>query len=193
VARGRGQCCCLTKVRHSVRGKTRYSREILCMQISVWARLQGVHGSARFQCLPFPKASSTIRSFRAPKSTESRLLTSQTQRSEAQQLRRGKKGTGHSRGREDLEQTDEGSRQHEPVNPRQEAQTICNLQQSELKAYVLRTRFSATNWNSIMSAIGLIDWQRGLDVLRLTSSASRASKTETADSWPLFNVRHEDT
>jgi hypothetical protein len=44
-----------------------------------------------------------------------------------------------------------------------------------------------------MSAIGLIDWQRGLDVLRLTSSASRASKTETADSWPLFNVRHEDT
>ena len=183
----------MSKVKHSVRGKTRYSRGILCMQISVWARLQGVHGSARFQCLPFPKASSTIRSFRAPKSTESRLLTSQTQRSEAQQPRRGKKGTGHSNGREDLEQTDEGSRQHEPVNPRQEAQTICNLQQSELKAHVLRTRFSATNWNSIMSAIGLIDWQRGLDVLRLTSSASRASKTETADSWPLFNVRHEDT
>ena len=75
------------------------------------------------------------------------------------------------------------------------AEQLCKLEKSDLEAYILNgTKHSARMWNSILSAVGDVDWERGRDILRLCSQGQRHQKgpasSGRARAWPILNTIH---
>jgi len=76
------------------------------------------------------------------------------------------------------------------LDPTQVAQDLCKLPQSELAGYVQDSKFSVRMWTSIITSVGGLDWQRGRDILLLSTHGRQRRHGVPSGSWPRFNVMH---
>ena len=119
-----------------------------------------------------------VRSFSSTLGDANRGANLHRERNEAPRARwndsASKKEAGSSKQHQDADV-------HEHVDPKRVARAICQLAAHELDQYMLDAKYSMRMWNSIISAIGEMDWHRGRDMLH--RSALNAS-------LPKFNTMH---